>query len=116
MKNILIGVARFDNTTWLENKTHREASQNVCVYGFDKQMPDSVPYGRSVYVIEMNNSTNQIMGIGKIKNILKEENRRRIYKDENYNRYVYPGSFRKDRSQFLNTEIIGELDKILFKG
>ena len=115
MQKIIIGVARFDNTTWLENKTHREASKYPCIYGFDKQISETVSYGRSVFVIEMNNSTNEIMGIGKIKNILKEENRRRIYSNENYNRYVYPGSFRKDRSQFLNSELIEELEKILFK-
>ena len=116
MKKIVIGVARFNNTTWLENKRFRENSRHECIYGFDKQIPESIPYGSSVYVIEMNNTKNEIMGIGKIKNILKEENRRRIYNDENYNRYVYPGSFRKDRSQFVNFEIINELEKILFKG
>ena len=70
MQKIIIGVARFDNTTWLENKNYREASKYPCIYGFDKKISETVPYGRSVFVIEMNNSTNEIMGIGKIKNIL----------------------------------------------
>ena len=116
MQKIIIGVVRFDNTTWLENKTHREVSKYPCIYGFDKQISETVQYGRSVFVIEMNNSTNEIMGFGKIKNILKEENRRMIYSNENYNRYVYPGSYRKDRSQITNTELVEELEKILFKG
>ena len=67
---IQIGTVRFNSDTWVENKLWRsENNWNGCVYGLDKQIPDKVPYGSSIYIIEMNNTTNQIMGIGKIKYI-----------------------------------------------
>ena len=62
---IHIGSVRFNSDTWEENKQWRNKNKwDGCIYGLDKQIPEKVPYGSSVYIIEMNNTTNQIMGIG----------------------------------------------------
>ena len=113
---LIIAVARFNELTYEENKKYRTKSSFNCIYGFDKEISTTIPYGSTVHVIEMNNTTNEIMGIGKIKNVLKDENRRRIYENENYNRYVYNGKDRIDRLELLNrnTEIIENLERILF--
>ena len=50
----------------------------------------SVPPDTIIYVLEMNNSTNKIMGIGRIKN--KKYAREKIYKSGEYNRHVYKGA------------------------
>ncbi len=116
---IQIGTVRFSSDTWTENKQWRsENNWKGCIYGLDKQVSESVPYGSSIHVIEMNNTTNQIMGIGKIKYIFLSENREKIYKNENYNRFVYKNVLRVDRKELLdlNSELIADIEKILFKG
>jgi len=116
---IQIGTVRFNSDTWEENQRWRsENNWNGCIYGLDKQIPDKVPYGSSIYIIEMNNTTNQIMGIGKIKYIFLSENRAKIYKNDNYNRFIYKSNYRIDREQLLqiNPEMIEDIEQILFKG
>ena len=116
---IQIGTVRFNSDTWGENKNWRaENNWNGCIYGLDKQIPEKVPYGSSIYVIEMNNTTNQIMGIGKIKYIFLSENRTKIYKNENYNRIVYKSKHRLDRGELMDihSDIIESIENTLFKG
>ena len=116
---IQIGTVRFNSDTWEENKRWRETNNwKGCIYGLDKQIPEKVPYGTSVHIIEMNNSTNQIMGIGKIKYIFLSENRTKIYNNENYNRFVYKSHCRIDRDELMNnhSDIVESIETILFKG
>ena len=60
---LIITVARFNELTYEENKKYRAKSSHKCIYGFDKEISETIPYGSTVYVIEMNNTTNEIMGI-----------------------------------------------------
>jgi len=118
MEKPFIGVVHFNNTTFQENESWRNNhSYEGCVYGVDKRT-ESIPYGEKIYIIEMNNETDEITGIGQIHNILKEENRSRIYSDENYNRIVYKGKKRISRKELLirNKKLIEYLERILFKG
>lgn len=116
---IHIGSVRFNSDTWEENKQWRNKNNwSGCIYGLDKDIPEKIPYGSSIYVIEMNNTTNQIMGIGKIKYIFLSEDRAKIYKNENYNRFVYKSTRRVDRKELLeiNATIIEQIELVLFKG
>ena len=62
-----IGTTRFNAETWKENIEWREKNGwRGCIYGVPSSMPSSIARGDIVYVIEMNNDTNKIMGIGKI--------------------------------------------------
>ena len=118
MEKPYIGVVHFNAKTWKENETWRESrGYKGCVYGVDKRT-ESIPYGEPIIVIEMNNDTDEIMGIGKIMNVLREENRSMIYDDENYNRIVYRGEKRSCRKELLisNKDKIEYLERILFKG
>ena len=75
-----IGTARFTDETYNENLRWKEKKDwSGCCYGFDKKIPQSVGKGEFIFVIEMNNTTNTIMGIGLIENILIPSNRTRIY-------------------------------------
>ncbi len=119
MPKVIMGVARFNNETWEENKNWRIKNNFTgCIYGVDKEMPSKVAYGSNVFVFEMNNSTNQIMGVGVVQNIYRSEYRRKIYENDNYNRYIYKGTKYKSREELLNlnTELIENVEKILFTG
>jgi len=66
----------------------------------------------------MNNSLDQIEGIGLIKNRLRTDKYYKIYTDGNFNRYTYSGNFWLSREQIsqYDPELITIFDKILFKG
>jgi hypothetical protein len=116
-----IGTARFNNKTYLENQTWKERKEwNGCIYGFDKKIPININNNDYIFIIEMNNDENKIMGIGLIQNIYKPSNRTRIYHSHTWNRYVYKGINHISRENILNlkkgSEIIKLLEIILFYG
>lgn len=126
-----IGVTRFDNKTWAENISWRERFQwQGCVYCCRVPIRESIPQQTRIFILEMNNETNQIMGIGLIKNIEKMArdeyvnfhrpstnhikewyNTNKQYKaarrfiihtekNQGYNNFIYKGSYRIDASEF----------------
>jgi hypothetical protein len=70
-----------------------------------------------MFVLEMNNDTNKVIGIGMIRN-RATSGLYNVYEDGNYNRYVYVGKMRIHRSDFTESEekVFEILDKILFTG
>ena len=112
-----ITTTRFNNYTFKENKKWREKHNwKGCIYGCNKKMPENIPYMAQVYVLEMNNDTNQVMGIGLIRNYINPKYKICVYNsDTNYNRYVYNSGYRKDRSE-INEKLLKALEIILFKG
>ena len=109
-------VTRFNNDTWLENSRWRETTEHIgCIYNAPVHIKDSIPQLIKMYVIEMNNESNQIMGIGRIINRVWADKKYIIYADRNYNRYTYRGKLRINRDQ-LNTAELDILEKRLFKG
>jgi len=79
-------------------------------------MPLTVPHLGLVFVLEMNNDQNKIMGIGLIRNYINPKYKMCIYtSDTNYNRYIYNSAFRKDRKE-INEKFLEALELILFKG
>ena len=83
-------------------------------------MGERIHLEADVYVLEMNNDENRIMGIGKAFNrpILKDKEKYKIYSDRNYNRYIYSGNARIDRADMTPDEekIMWVLDRLVFKG
>ena len=111
-----IGTTRFDNKTWGENETWRKSHNwEGCIYGVPGKLPEDVRKLAIIYVIEMNNERNEIMGIGRVKNNHCRE-RCRLYSDPNYNRYIYRGKKRVDKGGMLDKECVEILEKLLFKG
>ena len=89
------------------------------IYGFQYNIPESIPYNSYLYIIEMNNETNKIRGIGFIKNEHRSEWRSRIYKEtEDYNRFVLKSKYHINRNDLLkkDKDIIIFLENILFYG
>ena len=119
---------RFNDETYESNKQFRMKSNGKinCVYGNAKAISEKIPIDTFIYVLEMNNSQNKIMGIGRIKVVSREkaaENGRKyfIYPKDTYNEYnyyIYFGAKRIDVEE-MNEEqkkIISIFEKICFKG
>jgi hypothetical protein len=122
-EDIYIAITRFNHDTWLENATYRHNNNiNGCLYGSPIKITNTIPIGAEIYVIEMNNTTNEIMGIGKIINLFNYKTHRehvyKIYKDRNYCRYVYLGNQRIGKESFTKQLylICWFLECVLFYG
>jgi hypothetical protein len=72
-----IASTRFNNSTWNENINYRtKYSINGAIYGVPIKIYEKYPLNAIVFVVEMNNDTNQICGISVIRNslLLDKEN------------------------------------------
>lgn len=112
-----IATTRFNSETWNSNKRWRELNNfDGCIYGTPVEIKQSTQFGCKIYVLEMNNNSNIIEGIGLIIN--NPGKKIRIYNDNNYNRYIYSGKCRIDKKEFNLEEqnIIKILEILLFRG
>ena len=66
-----IGTARFTDETYNQNLNWKKRKKwDGCFYGFDKKLPTTIKTGELVFIVEMNNSQNMVMGIGLIKMVI----------------------------------------------
>lgn len=117
MTNIV--TSRFNNSTWEENCSFREKhNDSGCIYGSPQQMTEKIPLNSLLFVVEMNNSTNKIEGIGLVRNLLNHDKKMRVYQTGNYNRYTYQGKYRVDHStlEFVCPQILKILEQLVFTG
>ena len=115
---IPIATSRFNSETWEQNCAYRQKSQHKgCVYGAPLQISSKVSPQQLVFVVEMNNSTNKIEGIGLIRNIYHTDKYYKVYPNGNYNRYVYKSDYRVDRDLLErdNSQLVHNLEYILFR-
>jgi hypothetical protein len=114
-----IAVTRFNNKTWEENCKYRDKhDMKGCCYGTPVLLQVDIPVGALLYILEMNNDKNKIMGIGLIRNHNRADKRYCIYSDGNYNRYNYRSDYRIDRSEFKesNNLLLELFELLVFKG
>jgi hypothetical protein len=114
-------ITRYNNATWAERTAWLAANPDyACIYKSPVPIKSDIPYEAPLFVLEMNNDTNQIMGIGRIVNEIRADRSYRIYTDQNYNRYTYLGRQRLDRAVIMqsraNARIIETLERMLFYG
>jgi len=116
--NGTIVTTRFNDETWRENQTNRERRKIECLYAVPIKMSPKIEFNSIVFVIEMNNTSNRIEGIGLIRNKTIYDKYYKIYTEENYNRYYYFGKYNVNRQQILdmNEKMVTKLDLLLFKG
>ena len=109
---------RYNDITWQENINHRKKNNlDGCIYGAPHMLSDKILVDSLVFVVEMNNSLNRIEGIGLMKNNIRLDKYISVYKDGNYNRYVYKGNYHIDREVIIrhNSLLVDIFDYILFK-
>lgn len=115
---VYVVTGRFNNETWNATLEYREKHQLACIYAPPCKISDRIEHDAPVFVLEMNNTLNQIMGVGLVRNKPCLEKRKRVYRDTNLNRYVYIGKYHLTREQLVrfSPPLVEILDHILFKG
>jgi hypothetical protein len=104
---LYIVTTRFNEYTWRENCEYRMRNNiKGCLYGSPQELSSKINYGGIVFVLEMNNTTNLIEGIGLIRNMPCSDKYYSIHSDHNYNRYVYKSNYRIDRSTIIKNNKI----------
>jgi hypothetical protein len=116
MFTILTG--RYNNETWQATIIYRLKKKLQCIYAPPCHISENIDLNSPVFVIEMNNEINQVMGIGLIKNKPITDKKYKVQADSNCNRYIYIGEYHISREilEDYNPFLIYVLDEILFKG
>lgn len=109
--------SRFTTATHRENEIFREKTGIGCLYCSPEPIAKHIPTDAIIFMLEMNNDTNKITGIGMIKNHPSSK-KYKIYETENYNRNIYIGKHRIDRSEMTEEEnmIMQVFDILCFTG
>jgi hypothetical protein len=115
---ITVVTGRFNKDTLISNYNYRVKKGFKCMYSCPLELSPKIPYNTPVFVIEMNNSTNKIEGIGLIKNRPETEKYYKVHTDTNTNRYTYIGKYFIERQILYehNDHLVYILEEILFKG
>lgn len=112
-------ITRFNNKTWNEMVEYKKINNITgSIYGVPRRVAPTIPLKERLYILEMNNDTNTIMGIGLVANFIKMDRHHAIYSDQNFNRFSYKGKYRVDRSDLKRAEeeIIEKMEEVVFKG
>ena len=110
-------VTRFNNITKEENENWKKINNHCgCIYGTPIKINSTISPNENIIILEMNNSTNKIEGIGIIKNILYNK-KYKIYKENNYNRYIYYSNkyYNKENLNNKLINLLKILEYFLFK-
>ena len=109
---------RFNNATRDANYAYRKNHDFKCMYCIPYELSSKILYNTPVFVIEMNNETNKIEGIGFIKNKPATNRYYKVHNDGNTNRYTYIGNYFLERKEVndYNPLLVYILEEILFKG
>jgi len=113
-----IMTSRFSDVTARENQHFRDKRKVGCLYGSSHPVAAAVPVNAIMFVLELNITTKQIIGIGMARNAPCSSLPYSVYKHGNYNRYTFSGKHRIDRSEFGLKELawIQLLENICFHG
>jgi len=113
-----IGTTRFTNSSYIERENWRDKHEwEGCIYGVTKRISPLIPQMSLIYVLEMNNDTNQIEGIGLVRNYVNSKYKACIYKsDTNYNRFIYNSDCHIKRKDIPFPNSLVLLESIVFKG
>jgi len=117
-KKQFILTSRFNNKTWSENcDFKRRFSKISCVYCTPVMISSQIPIDSILFILEMNNDKNTIMGIGMVRNHPINKHLP-VYVNDNYNRYQYVGKQRIDRTEMNDEEetIMRVFDILCFHG
>ena len=124
-----IYTTRFNSHTYLQNYRYKQNTDfNGSIYGTTLRLPSEVHYDKYIFIIDMNNTTNKIMGIGFIKNIIAKDQKIDIYDNQTFNNYIYKSNYylplinihNNDYYEYIKKEwqdfIFNEFESVLFYG
>ena len=113
-----ITCTRFNNETLGEHEAWmRKHGRTGCDYGTPRLISPRILFGERMFVLEMNNETNRVVGVGMIRNIVSLS-RYEIHGIHSYNRYLYEGQQRILVSKMTTVErvVIWIMERMLFYG
>lgn len=102
----------------MQNIIFRTKNKKIgCVYCSPEMVTQKIPIDSILFVLEMNNDENKIMGVGMIRNH-PTCGKYKIYSNGNYNRYVYMGKYRIDRKDMTieQENVMKAFDILCFTG
>jgi len=111
-----IYVTRFNDETYKQYVEYCKKYEDIkCIYNAPVKFNDKTRENDNIYVLEMNNSLNKIMGIGRISRRMYSR-KHKMYQDMNYNRYSYEGKQHKHVDNFPDNlrEKIEKIEKVIF--
>jgi hypothetical protein len=113
-----IMTSRFNTQTLQENRDFVKRTTSVkCVYCCPDPIAKNIPIDTVLFVLEMNNETNKIAGIGLVRNhaFMHKYN---VYSERSYNRYIYYGKTHIAREYMTEEEerIMKVFDILCFTG
>ena len=114
-----IASTRFNNETLEQNLKYKaEHGIDGYIYCQRIRIKEQVPLNTLLYLVEMNNSTNQILGIALIKNAIATDKYYKVYSSTDFNRYIYKANHRISREEMIifNSDVVLALEQICFKG
>jgi hypothetical protein len=114
----IIMTSRWNQKTWEENCEYRRMNPQIgCIYCSPTMISQEIPKDATMFILEMNNDINRIMGIGLVRNrhVL---NKYFVYDNGRYNRFVYISKTRIDRKDMKPDEeqIMKVFDILCFMG
>lgn len=113
----MIATTRFNNHTLRENrKIQKKLTDSYkCIYGSSRKINTNViPVYTEMIILEMNNETNTIEGIGVIRNYVYYDTK--IYDDENFNDFIYKGKYHIKRDEITNKSKLEKIENKIFRG
>lgn len=108
----------FNNETLAQHEIWmKKHNRTGCSYGTPLQNSPRIFPRERMFVLEMNNDTNRVVGVGMLNNTPSPK-RYRVYDDHSYNRYLYEGEHRILVSQMTIVErtVIWIMEQLLFYG
>ena len=124
-----IYTTRFTTDTYFQNQRFKESSQwTGSLYSTMLTFPQNTP-DKMLFILDMNNTTNKVVGIGLVLNHLSKDQSINIYENPSYNNCVYKSKYyiqlidinqRGGYHEFVESSWIDfiekEFEKILFYG
>ena len=115
-----IGTIRFNSYCKYSTIDNWKKERNWvgCFYSVSKPFPKHVPKNAFTFMLEMNNDTNKIMGVGLVQNYDNLKRNTGIF-DYEYNRYNYNSSYRVERETLVsekNKPHLTILEDLVFYG
>lgn len=113
--------ARYNNQTYKELQDYKTKRKiKGCLFNVPREMPDSIVGNGKVFVFEMNNDLNKIMGIGYLLNHVRYDKYYKVHSDMNYNRCSYIGKYYVSREKIVeyqdNKETLELIENMVFRG
>jgi len=117
-ERIFVAVTRFNDLTYSENLAWRKKHNwSGCIYGSGYPITPDIPRDSLIFVIEMNNEQNKIMGIGAIRNRVDRRQEICVYRSDTcHNRHIYQSGKRVDRGDIRDRLTLCWLERLVFKG